>query len=107
MQQTWIMNYGETRGAAPAITAVLPRSLPGLMAQDIMPWELRLGDVVPFDDGVGRPVLDIRAVGGGRRGKCLIFSGVPPLLVSRRLTVYRSCSSVTSQPLPCRPAAIV
>ncbi|MET9675965.1 hypothetical protein ABZY68_23150 [Streptomyces sp. NPDC006482] len=101
------MTYEETRGTAPAITAVLPRPLPGLMAQDVMPWELRLGDVVLFDDGVGRPVLDIRAVGGGQRGRCLIFSGVPPLMVSLRLTVYRSCSRLTTQPAPGRRAAIV
>ncbi|WP_159041749.1 hypothetical protein [Streptomyces aureus] len=101
------MTYEETRGAAPAITTVLPRPLPGLMAQDVMPWELHLGDVVPFDDGVGRPVLDIRAVGAGQRGRCLIFSGVPPLMASRRLTVYRSCTGLTTQPVAARRAAIV
>ncbi|MFE9743121.1 hypothetical protein [Streptomyces sp. NPDC006477] len=101
------MTFEETRGTVPGITAVLPRQLPGRVAQDVMPWELCLGDVVPFDDGVGRPVLDIRAVGGGQRDKCLIFSGVPPVLVSRRLTVYRSCSGLPSQPVPARRAAII
>ncbi|MER7577896.1 hypothetical protein [Streptomyces sp. NPDC126514] len=107
VQEKWIMTYEETRPAAPAITAVLPRLLPGLMAQDVMPWELRLGDVVPFDDGVGRPVLDIRAVGAGQRGRCLFFSGVPPLLASGRLTVYRSCSSLPTQSVSARRAAII
>jgi hypothetical protein len=101
------MTYEETRGTAPGITTVLPVQLPCRMAQDVMPWELCLGDVVPFDDGVGRPVLDIRAVGGGQRDKYLIFSGVPPVLVSHRLTVYRSCSGLTSRPLPTRRVAII
>lgn len=67
-----------------------------MMAQDVMPWELRLGDVVPFDDGIGRPVVDIRAVGPGQRAKCLTFADLPPLTVHRRLRVYRSCHRLSA-----------
>ncbi|MFD3728933.1 hypothetical protein [Streptomyces sp. NPDC058671] len=49
MKQTWIIDHEESRGAVPMITTALPLPLPGLMAQDVMSWELRLGDVVPFD----------------------------------------------------------
>ncbi|OEJ21163.1 hypothetical protein AR457_41410 [Streptomyces agglomeratus] len=61
-------------GIAPA----LPRQPFGTVAIDLLPWELRVGDVVPFDDHIGRPIADIHAVGPGHRARRLILAGLPP-----------------------------
>jgi hypothetical protein len=55
-----------------------------------MPWELRVGDIVPYDDGCGRPIVDIHAVGQGHRARCLVFADLPPCTVRQSLRVYRA-----------------
>lgn len=76
-------------GAPPALAPNLPRPPLAVVAVDVMPWELRVGDLVPFTDHVGRPVVDIRAVGMGRRGRHLMFADLPPLTVHHALRIYR------------------
>ncbi len=73
------------------MSAGLPRPPVNTMAVDVHPWELRVGDVVPFSDHVGRPVIDIRAVSLGQRARCLTFADLPPVTVHGRIRVYRRC----------------
>ncbi|OEJ37012.1 hypothetical protein BGK70_01265 [Streptomyces agglomeratus] len=68
----------------------MPRQPFGTVAIDLLPWELRVGDVVPFDDHIGRPIADIHAVGPGHRARRLILAGLPPLTTRRKLRIYRA-----------------
>ncbi|GGU02032.1 hypothetical protein [Streptomyces lateritius] len=52
------------------------------------PWELRVGDIVPYGDCIGRPIADIHAVGVGHRARHLILTDLPPLTVRHKLRVY-------------------
>ncbi|MFF8280626.1 hypothetical protein ACF05T_31865 [Streptomyces lateritius] len=93
MTHQWIIVSGSVNTFAidpPAIAASLPRPPLGTVAVEAMPWELQVGDVVPYDDCIGRPIADIHAVGPGHRARRLILTDVPPLTVRHKLRVYRA-----------------
>lgn len=96
VRQSWIFPQSDRGREIPALASSLPRPPAGTAAEDVLPWELRLGDVVPFNDGIGRPVVDIRAVGRGQRAKHLMFADLPPLTVHWSLRVYRSCNRLSA-----------
>ncbi|MGW0551347.1 hypothetical protein [Streptomyces altiplanensis] len=66
------------------------------MAIDLLPWELRVGDIVPFDDHIGRPIADIHAVGPGHRARRLILPGLPTLTTRHKLRVYRATQALSA-----------
>lgn len=66
------------------------------VALDVLPTELQIGDYVPFSDGAGRPVLDLRAVGPGQRHRRVAFADLPPVTVRERLRVYRDWERATA-----------
>ncbi|MFF8279655.1 hypothetical protein ACF05T_26665 [Streptomyces lateritius] len=74
----------------PAIAASLPQPSRGTVAVEAMSWELRVGDVVPYDDCIGRAITDIHAVGPGHRARRLVLTGLPPLAVRHKLRVHRA-----------------
>ncbi|WP_236241957.1 hypothetical protein [Streptomyces sp. CC228A] len=67
----------------------MPRPPVNSVPMDVLPGELRVGDWVPFSDRVGRPVIDLRAVGPGQRHRRVAFADLPPVTVRERVRVYR------------------
>ncbi|MER7106902.1 hypothetical protein [Streptomyces sp. NPDC000229] len=99
MTHQWIIVAGSVdahTSTGPDIAPSLPRPPSGMVATEAMPWELRVGDIVPFDDGVGRRIVDIHAVGLGNRARRLILADIPPRTVRCKLRVYRAVERLSA-----------
>lgn len=78
---------------APVIASGIARPPAGKIALDVQPFEIRLGDLIPFSDGIGRGVLDMRVVGPGCSHRRLVFADLGPVTVAQKVRVYRSWES--------------
>ncbi len=67
----------------------VPRPPLGTLAVEVMPFEIQVGDWLPFSDQVARRILDLRAVGPGHWYRRVAFGDLPALTVRRRVRVYR------------------
>ncbi|CAL9602826.1 hypothetical protein [Streptomyces sp. enrichment culture] len=77
---------------APAAEVARPPA--GTMPLDVMPFELQVGDWLPFTDEVARRVVDLRAVGPGNAYRRVDVGDVPALTVTHRVRVYRDVARV-------------
>ncbi|MEU3451807.1 hypothetical protein AB0H29_31975 [Streptomyces thermolilacinus] len=80
---------------APVVPAAgVARPPADTLALDVMPYEIRVGDWLPFSDQVARRVVDLRAVGPGNAYRRVDVGDVPALTVTRRVRVYRDVARV-------------